>query len=119
MLRHMHRCMLQIRRDYPLVQLNGWKVWPVAALINYKFVPLQFRVLFINCVALGWSIFLLLRARNMAGSVTKDTAAASKAEVGQQPTAPAAPYALHHRQTTQQQQQQQQQQHPGRGAAAQ
>lgn len=41
---------LQIKRDYPLVQLNGWKLWPLAALINYKFVPLQFRVLFINCV---------------------------------------------------------------------
>uniref|UniRef100_A0A7S0N794 Peroxisomal membrane protein MPV17 n=1 Tax=Chlamydomonas leiostraca TaxID=1034604 RepID=A0A7S0N794_9CHLO len=57
----------KVQRDYPLVQLNGWKVWPLAALINYRFVPLQFRVLFINCVALCWSIFLLMRARNMAG----------------------------------------------------
>lgn len=54
----------KIRRDYVLVQLNGWKLWPLAALINYKFVPLQFRVLFVNVVALCWSIFLLVKARS-------------------------------------------------------
>ena len=32
------------------------QVWPLAALINYKFVPLQFRVLFINFVAMFWSV---------------------------------------------------------------
>lgn len=61
----------KIVRDYPLVQLNGWKVWPLAALINYRFVPLQFRVLFVNLVALGWSTFLLLRSRASTHMVKK------------------------------------------------
>lgn len=58
----------KIKSDYPNVQLNGWKLWPLAALINYKFVPIQFRVLFVNVVALIWSIFLLLRARGATTS---------------------------------------------------
>lgn len=58
----------KISRDYVSVQLNGWKLWPIAALINYQFVPLKFRVLFINVVALVWSTFLLLRSRSAAGN---------------------------------------------------
>jgi peroxisomal membrane protein 2 len=52
---------------YPRVQLLGWRVWPLAALINYRYVPPLFRVLFINIVALCWSTTLLLRARRAAG----------------------------------------------------
>jgi hypothetical protein len=51
------------RRDYPKVQMNGWRLWPLAALINYKFIPLQFRVLFVNMVALFWGTFLLLSSK--------------------------------------------------------
>jgi peroxisomal membrane protein 2 len=29
-------------------------VWPLAGLINYRYIPLQYRVLFINLVALCW-----------------------------------------------------------------
>lgn len=53
----------KIATDYPSVQVNGWKLWPLAALINYRFVPLKFRVLFINMVALFWSTFLLLSSK--------------------------------------------------------
>ncbi|KAG2492727.1 hypothetical protein HYH03_008893 [Edaphochlamys debaryana] len=53
----------KIARDYPGVQLYGWRLWPLAALINYRFVPLQFRVLFINVVSFIWTTFLLLKAK--------------------------------------------------------
>jgi len=52
-----------IVNNYPGAQIQGWKVWPIASLINYRFIPLQFRVLFINVIALFWSIFLILKAR--------------------------------------------------------
>ncbi|MEW5315288.1 MAG: hypothetical protein WDW38_006728 [Sanguina aurantia] len=45
--------------DYAKVQISGWKLWPLAALINYKLVPLHLRVLFMNFTALGWAIYLL------------------------------------------------------------
>ena len=44
----------KIVKDYPAVQLNGWKLWPAAAMFNYRYVPLNLRVLFLNIVALGW-----------------------------------------------------------------
>jgi hypothetical protein len=57
---------MQIKTEYPRVQLSGWRVWPLAALFNYAFVPLHLRVLFINCVALCWTTYLLMRAKSMA-----------------------------------------------------
>jgi peroxisomal membrane protein 2 len=38
----------------PLPLLLALQVWSVVSLINYRFVPLQFRVLFANIVALFW-----------------------------------------------------------------
>lgn len=35
-----------------------WKVWPLANLINFAFVPANLRVLFMNLVGIGWNIFL-------------------------------------------------------------
>lgn len=56
----------RLRQDYPRIQLNGWKVWPLAALINYRYVPLKLRVLFVNMVAFCWSTFLITRAKAAA-----------------------------------------------------
>lgn len=53
----------RVMRRYPEVQLNGWRVWPLVALINYKFVPFQLRVLFVNFIAIFWSTFLILKSR--------------------------------------------------------
>lgn len=44
----------RLQRDYPNIQKNGWKVWPIAALINYRYVPVKLRVLFVNVVAFCW-----------------------------------------------------------------
>lgn len=48
------------------MQRAGWRLWPLAALANYRLVPLRLRVLFINAVALCWSVFLLLSSRAAA-----------------------------------------------------
>jgi len=75
---------LKLRNDYPGIQLHGWKVglllaslhscqqnalhdlaptdmlclqlWPLASLVNYRFVPVKLRVLFVNCVAFLWYV---------------------------------------------------------------
>jgi hypothetical protein len=39
------------------------QVWPLAQFINHSYVPLKLRVLYSNCVALAWSIFIITRAR--------------------------------------------------------
>lgn len=53
----------KLDRDYPTVQRFGWRLWPLASLLNYKLVPVHLRVLFMNIVAFCWSVFLLLKSR--------------------------------------------------------
>jgi peroxisomal membrane protein 2 len=52
----------RVRRDFITVQKNGWRVWPLAGLINYRFVPLEYRVLCINLAAFLWTTYLNLKA---------------------------------------------------------
>mmetsp|Transcript_11186 Transcript_11186/g.21100 ORF Transcript_11186/g.21100 Transcript_11186/m.21100 type:complete len:196 (+) Transcript_11186:217-804(+) len=46
-------------RKFASAQVQSWKVWPLATLINYKFVPVHLRPVFMNLVALLWTTFLV------------------------------------------------------------
>ena len=41
----------------PALQKN-WMVWPFVQMINFKFVPLELRVLVVNVISLGWNCYL-------------------------------------------------------------
>lgn len=45
--------------------LDNWKLWPAVQLLNFKFVPLEHRLLVVNLVSLGWNC--VLSAKNAAG----------------------------------------------------
>ncbi|XP_047618494.1 peroxisomal membrane protein 2 isoform X2 [Phacochoerus africanus] len=45
------------RGFWPALQMN-WRVWTPVQFINVNYVPLQFRVLFANVVALFWYAYL-------------------------------------------------------------
>ncbi|KAK7091279.1 mitochondrial inner membrane protein Mpv17-like [Littorina saxatilis] len=47
-----------MKRDYLTIMLNNYKIWPAAQTINFFFMPLQHRVLFVNFIALGWNTYL-------------------------------------------------------------
>lgn len=38
--------------------LAGWRLWPMAQAVNFFVVPLQYRIIFINIVAIGWTCML-------------------------------------------------------------
>lgn len=44
--------------------LAGYMLWPLAHLINFKFVPSRNRLLYINVVNLFWSIYLARSANS-------------------------------------------------------
>jgi protein Mpv17 len=37
---------------------TGWCMWPAAQAANFIFVPLQYRIVFINVVAIAWTCIL-------------------------------------------------------------
>lgn len=41
--------------------IKGWMVWPWVQLVNFKFVPLDYRVMAVNVVALG-TLYVLFTA---------------------------------------------------------
>jgi len=58
----------KLERDYVGIQLNAWKLWPVASVINQSgYIPVKLRPLFTNCVSFIWSTFLILRAQAITG----------------------------------------------------
>jgi hypothetical protein len=50
------------RADFLKVILAGAVIWPPAQMVNFFFVPLPYRVLFINLVGFGWSTYTSLVA---------------------------------------------------------
>lgn len=38
--------------------LTSWKLWPAAQALNFTLVPVQYRVIFINLVAVAWTCML-------------------------------------------------------------
>ena len=38
--------------------LGAWKFWPAANIINFGFIPLEFRVLYMNVLSIFWSFYL-------------------------------------------------------------
>lgn len=43
---------------FPSTLLANWKLWPAAQLINFTVVPIDYRVFFINIVAIFWNTYL-------------------------------------------------------------
>lgn len=47
-----------VKKSYGIVLLTNWKVWTLVQYVNQGFVPLEYRVLFGNFVALWWNAYL-------------------------------------------------------------
>lgn len=50
----------KLRKSYKEALMGNYMLWPFAQIINFKMVPLDFRVLFVNVVSIGWNCYLSL-----------------------------------------------------------
>ncbi|MCJ1280387.1 Protein required for ethanol metabolism [Puttea exsequens] len=48
----------KLRSSYFTALEKNWMVWPAVQAINFRFVPLEHRVLVVNVVSLGWNCYL-------------------------------------------------------------
>jgi protein Mpv17 len=47
-----------LKQKYWPTMLDNWKLWPAAVLINFKFVPIPYQVLYVNMVGIVWMTYL-------------------------------------------------------------
>jgi protein Mpv17 len=49
---------MKMKSSYLEVLKANWKVWPAIQCINFAVIPLQYRLVFVNIIALGWNAYL-------------------------------------------------------------
>lgn len=48
----------KLEKSYWNALTANWCVWPFIQLVNFKFVPLNQRVLVVNVISIGWNCYL-------------------------------------------------------------
>ena len=48
----------KLARSYSDALLTNWMIWPFVQMVNFKLVPLQHRLLFVNVISIGWNCYL-------------------------------------------------------------
>ncbi|ALC49042.1 CG11077, partial [Drosophila busckii] len=48
----------RIKEDYFTIMKGGYMLWPLAQIVNFTLVPLQYQVLYVQIIALAWNSFL-------------------------------------------------------------
>ncbi|KAK5663554.1 hypothetical protein OQA88_3985 [Cercophora sp. LCS_1] len=48
----------KLQRSYYEALSTNYMIWPFVQLVNFKFVPLQHRLLFVNTISIGWNCYL-------------------------------------------------------------
>ncbi|KAK4157759.1 hypothetical protein C8A00DRAFT_29296 [Chaetomidium leptoderma] len=48
----------KLSKSYSEALLTNWMIWPFVQMVNFKLVPLQHRLLFVNVISIGWNCYL-------------------------------------------------------------
>ncbi|KAI3394632.1 hypothetical protein diail_2496 [Diaporthe ilicicola] len=48
----------KLDKNYSTALTSNYMLWPAVQAVNFKFVPLEHRVLFVNVISIGWNCYL-------------------------------------------------------------
>jgi protein Mpv17 len=48
----------KLEKSYKPALMTNYMIWPFVQLVNFKFMPLQHRLLFVNVISIGWNCYL-------------------------------------------------------------
>lgn len=48
----------KLERNYTTALTSNYMIWPFVQMVNFKLVPLEHRVLFVNVISIGWNCYL-------------------------------------------------------------
>ncbi|KAK3695046.1 hypothetical protein B0T22DRAFT_398098 [Podospora appendiculata] len=48
----------KLERSYAPALTTNWMIWPFVQMVNFKLVPLEHRLLFVNVISIGWNCYL-------------------------------------------------------------
>ena len=54
-----------LRHETFTIILNGYKLWPLASIISFSFIPVERRIVFFSCVGLCWNVYMTLVAARL------------------------------------------------------
>ncbi|XP_068199506.1 protein Mpv17 isoform X2 [Antennarius striatus] len=55
----------KLKRDYMDALLSNYSLWPAIQIVNFYFIPLQYRLVLVQIVAIGWNSYLTWKVNKM------------------------------------------------------
>lgn len=56
--RGMSGAVAEVKDKFLTVYLIDWCLWPPAQFINFRYLPVEYRVIYVACITLCWNVFL-------------------------------------------------------------
>lgn len=66
----------KLSKSYVPALTANYYIWPLVQAVNFRFVPLQYRVLFVNVISIGWNCYLSFL--NSGGGAEEEVNAGAK-----------------------------------------
>jgi len=76
------KCVQNVKEKWWSAVVADWKLWPLATLVNFTFVPHHYRILFVNFVGVFWGVYMSwLQNSGNHGKTVANTSSVVKGQI--------------------------------------